>query len=333
MIKPHEVRQAILDLPNGKASGLDGLPHDLWRILLARHDTQPTNGHQVFNALAALTVVYNDIERHRTTESAAFSEGWMCPIYKKNDRTEISNYRPITVLNADYKIFTRVLTNRLSKVAPYLIHPDQAGFMKQRRIEDQTDLIQLMVHTCEADEENGAIVCLDQEKAYDKIAHPFLWVTLEKLDFPTHFINTIKSLYRYARTKVIINGEVSTSFLILHGVRQGDPLSCLLFNLAIESLTSMLRDSTLSGLPIPSTPHRLIVTLFADDTTIFLLTSDDYHTLLHILHDWCQVSGAKFNTQKTVILPIGSKPHCLYVLQSRQLHESYPPIPPSVHIA
>src|SRR5882762_289027 len=161
-----------------------------------------------------------------------------------------------------------------------------------------------MTHTCEADTVNGTIVCLDQEKAYDKIAHPFLWATLEKLNFPTHFINTIKSLYQYAQTKVIINGEVSTSFLILHGVRQGDPLSCLLFNLAIESLASMLRDSTLTGLPIPGMPHRLIVTLFADDTTVFLSTSDDYNTLLSILHDWCRVSGPKFNSSKTVVLPI-----------------------------
>jgi len=54
----------------------------------------------------------------------------MCPIYKKNDKTEISNYRPITVLNSDYKILTHALTNHLSAIIPYLIHPDQAGFIK-----------------------------------------------------------------------------------------------------------------------------------------------------------------------------------------------------------
>ena len=256
-------------------------------LILAKHDARQPNSRLTFNILTALTSVYNDIERFGTTESTAFSEGWMCPIYKKNDHSEISNYRPITVLNTDYKIFTRILTNRLANVAPYLIHPDQAGFMKRCHIEDQTDLARLMVHACKADAENSAIVCLDQEKAYDKIAHPFLWVTLEKMNFPTHFINTVKSLYQHANTKVIINGEVSTFFSILHGVRQGDPLSCLLFNLAIESLASMLCNSTLQGLPIPGTPHCLIITLFADDTTVFLSSSDDYHTLLLILHDWC----------------------------------------------
>jgi Reverse transcriptase (RNA-dependent DNA polymerase) len=165
----------------------------------------------------------------------------MCPLYKKGDRTHISNYRPITVLNTDYKILTHAPTNHLTTVVPSLIHPDQAGFMRGRRIEDQIKLIKVMINKCEEDDKNGAIVCLDQEKAYDKITHEFLWATLNKFDFPVHFINTVQYLYASAETQVIINGEISQPFHVLHGVRQGDPLSCLLFNLAIESLAAMLR--------------------------------------------------------------------------------------------
>jgi hypothetical protein len=118
----------------------------------------------------------------------------MCPIYKKGEKSEISNYRLITVLNTDYKIMTRALTSRLTDVVPKLIHPDQAGFMKNRRIEDQTDLVKMMIERCEATEQNSVIVCLDQEKAYDKISHDFLWHTLEKFEFPRHFIQTLKHL-------------------------------------------------------------------------------------------------------------------------------------------
>jgi Reverse transcriptase (RNA-dependent DNA polymerase) len=117
-----------------------------------------------------------------------FSVGWLCPLYKKGERTEISNYRPITILNTDYKIMTRALTTRISSVVLNLIHPDQAGFMKGRKIEDQTELVQLMLNRCEAFEENGVIVCLDQEKAYDKVRHDFIWKTLQKFGFPGHFI-------------------------------------------------------------------------------------------------------------------------------------------------
>jgi Reverse transcriptase (RNA-dependent DNA polymerase) len=119
--------------------------------------------------------------------------------------------------------------------------------MKGRRIEDQIELIKVMINKCEADDTNGAIVCLDQEKAYDKITHEFRWATLHKFDFPVHFINTVKCLYASAETHVIINGEISLPFHVRRGVRQGDPLSCLLFNLAIESLTAMLCQSQLQG--------------------------------------------------------------------------------------
>jgi hypothetical protein len=80
---------------------------------------------------------------------------------------------------------TRVLTTRISSVVPNLIHTDQAGFMLGRRIEDQTDLVQLMLNRCEAFEENGVVVCLDQEKAYDKVRHDFIWKTLESSVFQT----------------------------------------------------------------------------------------------------------------------------------------------------
>lgn len=178
-IKQTEVRQAIKDLPNGKAPGIDGVPHELWKALSDKCEVDKKHKNpKIFDIVAVLTKVYNDIEREGIVESTDFSKGWMCPLYKKKDRTDISNYRPITVLNTDYKIFTRALTTRLTSAVPGLIHHDQAGFMKGRKIEDQTDLVNMMLNKCEIKEDNGIIVCLDQEKAYDKINHGFLWRTL-----------------------------------------------------------------------------------------------------------------------------------------------------------
>lgn len=97
----------------------------------------------------------------------------MCPIYKKNDRNEIENYRPITILNTDYKILTKVLAIHLAKIAPLLLHKSQAGFVPGRSIVDQTKLIEVMIDYAETSEENGQIVALDQEKAYDKISHDY----------------------------------------------------------------------------------------------------------------------------------------------------------------
>jgi hypothetical protein len=86
--------------------------------------------------IKVLTWVYNDIEEYGMVKGTEFSLGWMCPLFEKKDQTDIVNYQPITVLNSDYKIFTKVLTNKLSRVVPYLIYKDQLGFMRGCKIID-----------------------------------------------------------------------------------------------------------------------------------------------------------------------------------------------------
>src|ERR1700761_3633451 len=108
----------------------------------------------------------------------------MCPLYKKNDRTEIANYRPVTLLNTDYKLLTKALATRLGKVAGNIIHCSQAGFVPGRQISDQTKLIRLLMQYAEAKGVNGLIVALDQEKAYDKIDHQYLWAVLRAFHLP-----------------------------------------------------------------------------------------------------------------------------------------------------
>jgi hypothetical protein len=328
-----EIEQALRDLPDGKAAGIDGIPHELWKALAARFKHKEKETGPKFNVVKCLTQLYNDIERHGISRPSDFPQGWMCPLYKKGETAEISNYRPITVLNTDYKIMTRALTTRLTKAVPNLIHADQAGFMRGRRIEDQTELVKLMLDNCEASETNGAIVCLDQEKAYDKISHKFIWKTLERFNFPQHFINTIKALYENGETVIIINGVISRPYKVTRGVRQGDPLSCLIFNLAIESLASMLRDSNLNGLQIPGDRERLITTLFADDTTVYLSEDDSFDDLQQILRKWCRVSGAKFNVKKTVIIPLGTPEYRESVITSRRLRDDRNQIPSDIKIA
>lgn len=92
-------------------------------------------------------------------------------------------------------------------------------------------------------EEDGVIMALDQEKAYDKIDHGYLLRVLRRFNLPELLMNTIKSLYRDAHTAAMVNGELSPNFRVTRGVRQGDLLSCLLFDLAIEPLACMLRSS------------------------------------------------------------------------------------------
>lgn len=335
-----EVQKAIESLPNGKAAGSDGIPQEIWKDLLqpterGNEDTEEcvTETKDTSDIADYFTILFNDIEEYGIMQNTGFSDGWLCPIYKKGNRTDAGNYRPITILNSDYKTLTKALTNRLMEAVPNLIHLDQAGFMKGRRIEDQTELANLILAWGEKKGVNDIIMCLDQEKAYDRVRHEFLWATLKKFGFPRHFINTVKALYKNAETIDILNGEKSTPFQVKRGVRQGDPMSCLLFNLVIESLAQMLKSSDLEGIEINNNMERLIAKLFVDDTTVYLSENDDIKDLQDILEKWCKASGGKFNDPKTVIVPIGGEAFRKDLIENRMTKGSRTKIPEEIRIA
>lgn len=118
--------------------------------------------------------MYYDIESHGVAQASCFAEGLLHPIHKKKDKREIANYRVITLLNCDYKILTKSLALTLARTVPSIIHENQAGLVPGRRITHQIRLTQLIMEYAKIEEENGAIVALDQEKAYDTIAHDYM---------------------------------------------------------------------------------------------------------------------------------------------------------------
>ncbi|TFY57613.1 hypothetical protein EVJ58_g6920 [Rhodofomes roseus] len=331
-----DVKDALKKTKTGKAAGIDGIPYEFWTAFMGDADEEAQTDEDDFDIIKYLTMVFNDIETHGKLPDSRFADGWLCPIYKKGDKRKIENYRPITLLNTDYKIYTRILTSKLGTIATTLIHEDQAGFVPNRHIENQTQTCRVLVDYAEALDEDGVIVALDQEKAYDKIDHTYLWQALEALGLPPRFIQKVKNLYSNAQTTVIVNGERSHFFTVTRGVRQGDPLSCLLFDLAIEPLAIALRRSEIAGFHIPGTAERLVASLFADDTSSFLSKSDNWTSLWNVLGQWCTASRAKFNDGKTEVIPIGSSTYRRAVYESRRIDPSdqdSPQIPPQVHIA
>lgn len=280
-----DIEEVLKLLPRGKASSVDGIPYEFWKWLNDKAKATPKkrNNNSPFNIAECLTAVFNDIESHGIVKDSKFSEGLIHPLYKKKDRWEIANYRPITLLNSDYKTFTKALAPKLMWTVPSIIHKNQAGFILGRSITDQIRLMQMIMQYAEVEEENSIIVALDQEKAYDKITHNYLWKVLEKFDILNNFTNTVKALYAGAETSVMINGEISSKFQVTRGVHQGDPLSCLLFDIAIEPLAEMLQKSDLKGFKAKNMAHRIVVMMFADDMMVYLSEKDKFKTLSDIL--------------------------------------------------
>ena len=340
IVTEEEVEEALQKSQNLKSPGMDGITYELWKFLnqiykesLENNDPENEKEQEKFNIIKLMTEVFNDIQKYGLSRLSKFSTGWMCPIYKKNDKNEIANYRPITILNTDYKILTKILALRLAKIAPTLLHKSQAGFIPGRSIIEQTKLIELMINFAEVSEQNGLIIALDQEKAYDKIEHNYLWKVLATFGIPKEFITLVKSLYQDAETRVMINGHLSSTFKVTRGVRQGDPMSCLLFDLAIEPLAALLRASDLKGYKIPGNEEKLIANLFADDTTTFLSENDKVEDLQKILTRWCNASTAKFNIQKTEIIPIGTSEYRAKVIETRCTTDMSEEIPNHIHIS
>ncbi len=330
-----EVAMSLRFSKNGTAPGIDGMPFEVWKTLHARHTEDlrfPDRPN--FDLVLLLKEAFEDMRTHGVDESTSFAQGWIAPIYKeKGERTKVVNYRPITLLNTDYKLLSKSLAVRLAAVAPNIIHKAQAGFVPGRRIHNHTQLARMMMHWAEENEADGAIVALDQEKAYDKIAHDYLWRVLERFEIPGTTIELIKALYKNAKTSIMINGILSNAYRVYRGVRQGDPLSCLLFDLAIEPLSAMIRKSDLKGFNIPRSREVLKAVLFADDTTVYLSCQDDFKTLQDVLDTWCSAAKARFNIAKTEIIPIGSPAFRNEMAETYRETGAWKNYPRNVHVA
>lgn len=339
-----DVSNALKTCGCGRAPGIDGIPYELWKHLQALYAIEQKSNKQAkkkgkrtkdeaLDIVGLLMRIFQDIQKHGLTPNSTFTEGWIIPLYKKNDKREITNYRPITLLNSDFKLLDKINALRLAKWAHQIINPAQAGFIPKRSIFDQTNLARIMTDYAEAFEENGIIVTLDQEKAYDRVAHDYIWKALEQHETPSKAIDLIRTLYGNAESRVMINGVFSKPFKITRGVRQGDPLSCLLFDIAIEPLACMLRQSNLKGFNITGLTERIIAMFFADDTTVYLSENDSFADLLKILRQWCKAAKAKFNQEKTKVIPIGSPKYRLKVVIERSFNINNEKIPLEIEIA
>lgn len=131
----------------------------------------------------------------------------------------------------------------------------------------------------------------------------------------------VQELYSNAWTTVAITGEMSSPYKVTRGMRQGDPLSCFLFDIRIEPLACLIWNAReIKGYSIPGLKDKLTINLFADDTVLYLSEEDQYDKVTRILDWWCEILGAKFNKEKTEIIPIGTKAHRDKIIQTRKLH-------------
>ena len=149
-------------------------------------------------------------------------------IYKKQgDIKNLKNWWPISLLNVDYKIISKLITLRLSRMLHCIIDSDQTCSMLDRSIFSNVFLIHDVLDYIEQMDETAILISLDQEKAFDRVNHSFLTDLLRHLGFGPNFCKWIEVFYSDAFMQILLNGHLTDKIFLRRSVRQGDPLSPL----------------------------------------------------------------------------------------------------------
>lgn len=223
------------------------------------------------------------------------------------DKIECRNYRPISVLNIDYKLFASILSKRLEIILPLLVHKDQTGFIRQRQTQDSIRRVLHIMQHANQNKLETLVMSLDAEKAFDSVRWSFLFKVLNKFAFHKSLIDVIAALYNKPMARIKINGDLTESIPLERGVRQGCNLSALFFALYIEPLGQWIRQrKDIIGVNIAGEQK---LSLFADD--LLLTITKPTSTLPKILlmfEEYGSFSGYKINLDKSQILTLNYSP-------------------------
>ena len=188
-----------------------------------------------------------------------------------------------------------------------LVASNQSAFIKGRYILESVEVAHEVVHSVHSSQQAGVVLKLDYEKAYDWVSWDFLFEILRTWNFSPTWIGWMELLVKKGSVGVNLNREESSFFNPGKGLRQGDPISPLLFNLVVDVLTRMLTKAANQGLVkgvlTDFTPNGIMSLQYADDTLIF--SSNDMEHLRYLkccLGLFEQISGMRINFHKSELV-------------------------------
>ena len=220
----------------------------------------------------------------------------------------IKAWRPITLLNTDFKIISSAIAARLQRVIGKLTDQCQTAYIKGRYIGENTRLIYDVIHNLSNDNQSGVIMSADFEAAFDSLSWDFVASVLKCCNFGSHFRKLLSTVYMSDDnfSRIMLNGDLGEKIFLKCGIRQGDPVSGYLFNLGVNVLANQIKQSRiLTGIQIAGTPE-VRITQYADDTVLFLEDAPrSMQGALQELNTFSKFSGLSLNVEKTSCLRIG----------------------------
>ena len=221
-----EVTQVIEKLNTHKSAGPDNITAELIK----------TGGTALKQRIHKLIVKIWDEE----TLPREWTEGIFCPIYKKGDRMLCSNYRPITLLNVVYQIFTILINNKLSKTMEDKLEECRMGFRTNRSTIDNLFIVRQIIEKCHEFSIELHNVFIDYTQAFDTVFRDKIIKCLNNKGVPSKLMKLIAKTLQDTKARVKINQTYTEKFEIPTGVKQGDPLSATLFSIVIDDIIKQL---------------------------------------------------------------------------------------------
>lgn len=184
--------------------------------------------------------------------------------------TSTVDFRPISVLNLIPKLIAKVLSNRLRLVLPKLISPNQTAFIQGRQIAENFVVTRELLQTVAGEGKPAVFAKIDFSKAFDSVEWAFLKSVMRARGFPSRWIEWVSVLWGSSSSKIYINGDFSEAFIHKRGLHQGDSLSPMLFNIAVDVFQRMIQSANqLLSSPLSNNISESIMALqYADDTAI-----------------------------------------------------------------
>jgi hypothetical protein len=303
VVTEEEVLAAMKSTKPGTSPGPDGIPSELWRWCKA--STAPLLA-RLYTAMGALD-----------DAPSGFNKGAVSAIYKgKGDAASLSNHRPITLLNTDYRLIAKIMATRWGPTLGAAVGREQTAFLPGRLIGETVMLLQLLPGALRAQRARGlpgtgAAAFLDFQKAYDTVDRDFLFAAMSAVGAGGGMRTWAQLLLRDTQAVAVVNGHVSKPRGWEAGVRQGCPLAPAMYLFVAWALACWMQDEQharwigqkLGGV-------RTACSQYADDTTPLLTGWSEQHVraLISAMDVFGDASGQRLNLAKCQLLPLGWTP-------------------------
>ena len=289
-----EAKAAMFDLHPEKAPGPDGFTGLFFRVC--------------WNTIKDdLMAAIRKFEGANGQNLQLLNSSTLVLIPKINGANQPKDFRPISLLHSFSKLFAKILAARLQPHMNSLIQQCQNAFIRGRSIHDNFVYVQSLAKSLKQKKIPAVLLKLDISKAFDSVSWEFLLQLLQARGFPRKWCDWITIMLLTCSSRILVNGDLSPNIQYRRGLRQGDPLSPLLFILVMDCLGRLMDRANDAGIlsSLGSQPLKFRTSLYADDVMIFLKpTLHDIRATSEILNLFADATGLRTNYAKSNLIPI-----------------------------